>query len=239
MHKVCSSEQLRKFGNHADGVVTEFLQSWNNRLDWPPTKIPERYLRNDLTVALKLECNLREVQFGVFALVGLYDRFKTGRNLARTGRAEYDQFSVFIDNVEIVNDGQRGIERPRSFVRLKSFNQINHSRVCDSLYFSFKTGDIVFIDRLIVDRKFDASSVVFPVLRGRKMPRDMIETRTKVMNNFPGQHGKPWWNTTLLMVVDCLKRNLSLVLWNNGVSATLDKPSKLPIKIADVLVGPF
>ena len=242
VNKIRLSEQLGELRDYPRDVVAKFNQSWNDRLNWPPTKISERYLRNKLAIALKLKCNLRGSQFGMCAFIAFNKGFVLSRQLSSAARKAHHQFSVLIDNVEVMKDRQKIVSRVGGLVWLEFQNQLACLGLGDSLYFSIKTGDTIFIDRLfIADRKHNAFTFgrVFPVTPERKVPSDMIETRTKVVNNFPGKHRKSWWDTTLLMVMDCLKRNLSLVLWNNGVSATLDKQAKLPVKIADVLVGPF
>jgi hypothetical protein len=233
-------EQLCKFSHYADSRVAKLRQSWNDRLEWPPSKIPERYLGNDLAVALELKCDLAGTHFRVCALVGVNRHALRDRNLTRTSRANDKQLTVFIRNVEVVEHEKKCVRRIGSVIGLKTFNPVNRFGICDSLYFSLKQSDFIFLDRLFpANRKLDPSRMVVSILNTRKLPYQMIKTGAKVVNDFTSKNSKSWRNSASSVILQCLQQSLSVVLWNNGVSATLNKSSKLPIKIADVLVGPF
>ena len=134
-----TSLENSEFVNYADCVAEQLYQSLSDRLDFPPTKIPERYTRLTCAVVLKVICNLNGFEFGVCLLISGQDSFQlAGKDNGHCIRAE-NKFSVLIDNVEVVDYPKRIVQRIGGIMRLKSFDQISNIRVRDSLYFSFKT----------------------------------------------------------------------------------------------------
>ncbi len=222
-----------------DDFVVKFHQSWNDRLDFPPTKICERYLRNQLAVALELVCNVGGRKVGMLALIRFKNAVDAFGNFSRPRRHTQHQFSVLIDNVEALDDGQRATERVGGVVWLEAFDEIEHLSVCDSLYFSLVKGNSVFVDRpFLENRELDLPRVLYPVDVG-EYPRNMIKAGSQVMHDLPGQHTEPQWNDAVLMILNSLKEQLVVVLGQDGVLAFLKKPGDFRLQIEDVLVGPF
>ena len=50
------TESRVKAVHDLDDVVVKLHQGWDNRLDFPPTKLPKRYVSNELAIGLELEC---------------------------------------------------------------------------------------------------------------------------------------------------------------------------------------
>ena len=129
---------ISEIPSYADRVVDQLDQPFRNRLDSPPTKIPERYTRLGGTVALEVTCNLGGVKFRMFPLISFQNPLHlTGKNSRARTHTE-NQFSVPIDDIEVVDDPQGVVKRIGGVIRLQLFDESPNIRVCDSLYFSFK-----------------------------------------------------------------------------------------------------
>lgn len=225
--------------NHDDFIV-KFKESQDDRLEFPPTKIGERYLRSKLAVALELVCDFGGVKFGMFALVGFNNTFHLGRETPTAGCANQDELTMFVEDVHVMKNEQGIIDRVGGVVRLKRFDEAPNVGVCDSLYFSLVSGNALFIDRfLFKNGKLDTSRMASPVLFTRELPSEVVETRSQMMDDFSRKNAETRWDRETLMVLNCLKRDLLVVLGNNGVFVLLKKGCDLGIQIADTLVGPF
>src|ERR1019366_8531434 len=99
--------------DHIDNRILELRKYWDDRLDFPPTKITERYLRGGIAVLLKLL--FREVADGqVVKIDALLLRPPFGKlhgELCSSGCGEHHEFPVLIDNIHTVKHGQPGAER--------------------------------------------------------------------------------------------------------------------------------
>ena len=225
---------------NVDDVIMQFHQAWNDRLDFPPTKILERYLRDDLALALNFCCEVDGHTAWITALVTHISLENFGWNLDGPRGHTQDEFSVFIDNVHVVNDQERRIDRVAGVIRLKAIDQVAHISTRDSLYFSFISGNAVFIDwPHFKNGKFDSAEMLSPVFRCGELPDHMIKTGTQMVDNLSREHGEPWWNHALLMVLNRLKEELVVVLGQDSVWAFLKKSVDFRLEITDILVGPF
>lgn len=204
-------------------------------MDFPPTKIPERYTGLQSSVGLELVCNLSAVKLRVFALISFNDGLHfNGKDSRACGDAN-NEFFVLIDDVEVVDDEKGIVRRIGGIIRLNLFDETQNIRVCDSLYFSFKSLSAAFISGpLIENGKLD-----MPRSCGREVPHDVIKTGSQMVDDFTGEHAKTWWNRKTLMVRHSLQKQLSVVLWQNGVIAFLKEEGDFPIEITDVLFGPY
>lgn len=234
------SPSVIELADHNQNRVVEFHQSLNDRLDFPPTEIGKRYLRSKLTVALELECNIGGRKLGMYALVGHDEKAHLWREIPAPRRNGQNQLSVFVGDVHFVKDENGIADRIGGIVRLKAFNEEPHFTISNSLYLSVVSGNTVFIDRFLVkDRELNSSRMVSPVLFCRELPCDVVKAGTQMMDNFPSEHTKAEWDRAILVILDCLQKQLSVVLWKNWVFATLKETCDFGLKIADVLVGPF
>ena len=169
------SQNLEFLDAH-DSVVEKLRQSLNNRLDFPPTKIPERYTRLQGTVALKLICDLGGIKFRMLPLISFDDGLHLGREKSSAGPNTNNKFLVLINNIEVVDDTQRVVKRIGGVIRLKSFDQATCVGVCNSLYFSFKSFNVSFLDGpFLKDREVYGHVVLLGT--GRETPNDMVEAR--------------------------------------------------------------
>lgn len=223
-----------------DGIVEQLNQSWNDRLDCPPTKILERYSRQQIAIALKLQCQFGGSAFGMCALVTFNDAADLHGEFKQSSGDTQDEFSVLIDNVHIMNDENWRLDRIGGVVRLKSFDQTKNSGVCDSLYFSFISFGTLFIDRPFLEhRELDLPNVLYPVSGSGEVPDNVVKARPQVVDDFASQHTKSWWNQTLLVILKSLQEELVVVLGENWVFAFLKKSGNFRLQIADTLIGPY
>lgn len=224
---------------HGEGVIEQLNQSFRHRLDSPLTKIPERYTESGGAVALKVMCDLGGAKFGMFTLINLQDfAHLRGQNDCGCSNAD-DEFSVLIENVEIVDQTKGIVRRVGGFIGLKSFDKTSDIWVRDSFYFSFKSSAFVRAEWLFQENwELDSSNVLyFP--RVGEMPNNVVKAGSKVMNRLSGKHTEAWRDSAIRMILGGLAQHLSVVLWDKGVVAFLKEPLHFEVEIADVLFGPF
>lgn len=230
--------QTVELSDDLDRGVVELRQSLGNRLDFPPTKILERYLRNELSVGFKFTCDFGGRSAGMIALVTFDNRpHGSGHHQAPSGVMK-DKFSVFVENIHVVNDREGGVNVVGGIIRLKSLYKIADGGICDSLYFSLVSGKLLFTDRLVVENgELDRGRL--SRLRAGKLPYEMIEAGSQVVDNLASEHTEAEWDRKLLMILNSLKVELVLWIGEDGVLAGLKKPGDFGIEITDVLLGPY
>jgi hypothetical protein len=163
--------------NDLDCVIEELFQSWNDRLDFPRTKIPERYTRLRETVVLKMTCDLGGVKMGMFSLIAFNDPLHLDGVYPRCGTSADNELSMLINNVEVVDNPEEIIKWIGGFVRLESLYKRTDLEVGDSLYFPLKSSTSIRIGGLFVkDRELDFSDVFYSA--DREMPRNVVEARS-------------------------------------------------------------
>ena len=175
--------------NHVESVLVQLRQSWDNGLDFPPTKIPERYTRFRGTVGLEVVCELGGVKFRVFPLITFDDGTHLKGEISGSGSDAEDEFFVLIRNVKIVDNSERIVHRVGGAIRLKAFNQADDLGVCDFLYFSLKSGDVVFLDWLFREnRKLNRHVVLCGP--GGEVPNNMVEAGAQMVNDLTSKHSE-------------------------------------------------
>jgi len=220
--------------------IVQLYQDWENRLRLPITGIPERYRRNELGIGLQLRLPLG---FGDYSLHIAHDASLKyiWRNCNPTASDTQNEFPVFIRNVHVVKDEERGFERLGGVVRLQPLNGGQNVRVRNSLYFSFILGKTVFHPwPRLENRELDK----FPILSrsvflARKRPGDVIQARPQMVNDLACEDAETERHLLLLKVLDCLQEKLHVLLWENWVIAFLEKSVNLDLKVLDVCAGPF
>lgn len=235
-----SYEKLVELPHYGDDVVVHFRQPLYDRLRFPPTKIAKRYLRNDLAVALELASEVDGRTSRYSALVTNVLLPQSDGELQRPRSGNDYQFSMLVDNVEVVDSKEHRIRRVRTAIWLKLLDEIENPGVCDSLYFSFILGEHVRrVWWAFEDREFNVPNLIAPVRVIREMPDDVVETRSEMVDDLPGQDIESKGNRPLAVILDRLRNELIVLITEERVFAALKKPCDLRLKITDVLVGPI
>lgn len=220
--------------------VIELRESLNKRLDFPPTEILERYLRNDLGIALELSGNINGHTARFSAIVTNIPINHVRCDGNSTCRNADGDVSMFVVDVQLVKNDQRMVDRVRGIIGLKILDENQGSRIGDSLYMSLVTGSSRFLSwPHFRNGKFDLCWLGDSVPLVRELPDNVVETGSKVVQDFPGEHVKTNRNDALSMVRNCLERSLSIVISPSGVIVFLEESRDFLLKIEDVLLGPF
>jgi hypothetical protein len=110
----------------------------------------------------------------------------------------------------------------------------------NSLYFSRKSGNFFFNDRLgIKNGKPYPLRVFQPFLIAGQLPDQVVETGPQVMDNLSCQNSKPEWDFSAQMIITGYPKHLVILIWDDGVLALTEKGCDLPVEITDTLIGPF
>jgi hypothetical protein len=153
---------------------------------------------------------------------------------------EYE-FAVLVYNVHFVDNQEGIVGGNRSMVRLEFLDQLERIRIRHTLYLSFVTGKFVFRRWLHIKNGEFEKPPVFGVSGSivREFPDDVIETRSKMVEDFSGQNAKTSRNREILEIFDSLAMLIAVYLGHDRVFAFLKEPANLGLKIDDVLIGPF
>ena len=235
------AQKFIELRHHADDAIVHSTQRLYDGLRFPPNKVAESYLRNELTLALELRYEIEGRVVKCAAFVRQVPVHQVKGELESSGGCDDNQCAMLVNDVEFVNSKQKDIGGVHSaVVRLKPLDQFENSTVSDSLYFSFVLGEHVrrgwpFFQDGEVDKPF----MVSPVLGIGKVPNDMVEARPKMVGSFSSQDAESKRNLALTVVLNGLRDNLLIIVAENRVFAFLKKPCDFGLKIVDVLVGPI
>jgi hypothetical protein len=221
--------------------IQEYNEALNDWLKPLPAKLLERYLRRHLAVALVFFVEIDGCGSLYSALITKVSTDNISRPLSRGATTNQQHLSMFVCDVEAVNDVQERIDRVRSIVRLKQFDKHQRAGITDTLYLSTVTGKSIFLPwGCIEDWKLDELSFFgISVPFTGKQPYDVIEAGTKMMDSLASNHAEAKGNLTPSVIVNCLKEKLLVVLGQDGIFATLKKPFDFRIQIEDILLGPI
>lgn len=223
-----------------DDVVIHVPQALYDRALFPPANVVKRYLGNELAIALELFYEIgghgRVIAFIHHGPVHHSD----GEHEGTSGRND-NQCAVLVNNVEIMDGEQQGIQRTGAgVIWLHPLDKLKNAGVGDSLYFSFVLGEHVRRRwPFFQDGKLNLCDVLPPVVGIREVPDNMIKARSEMVDNLAGEHAKPERDRELAVVLNCLRNNLLIIMAENRVFAFLKKPCDFSLKIEDVLLGPI
>jgi hypothetical protein len=258
---LATSQILSKSIHDVGDEAREILQSWYDRLTFPPTKLLERYLRGDLGVVLQCVADNRlcgcgdrgTIAFSLFiqhqlgnndVVLGCSARY--GEHDVRLGN-ENGELSMLVDDVQLVNypngivfgvgHGSLGA----GLVWLQIVNKFSDFRFGNSLYFSFVKGDCVFVGwPSLKDGKFKTlTGGPSPLNLIREFPYEMVKDRTKMMHNFSSENAKAGRHDPIAVIVNRILPKLVVWAGDNWILPLLNEDINLGLEIKDVLVGPF
>lgn len=220
--------------------VVQLRQRHYDRFYLAPSKLAERYRRNNLGVLLHVK-----MPFGLgnYALFVLSDTLKD--NIGRDGNSSsgvaQDQFFMFIRNVHVVKDQQVGVERIGGRVWLEPLNLREDAPIGDSAYFSFVLGKAFTLSWPHFENWKTDCATVFPdpVALGRKVPCEMVKAGAEMVDDLASQNAETQRNGLLLKALDRLKQKLHIVVGHGDVAAFLEEGINLPFKILNVFAGPI
>jgi len=228
-------------GDNTSDEVLKIKQAWDDRLVFPLSELPKRYVGGKLSILLKLACNIGGNRAEIIGRITSCEFQQMRRDGEVKAESNDDQLSVFVDAVHVVNDPDWVVERLRSVIRLQIANELKGRDAADSLYLSVVSGSFVFIAGRIPEYgKLDSGRTVSPRIGIGQLPRDVIETRPEVVNDLPDKDGEAERHRRILMVVaDRCASGLKILVTPNWVFATLEEERNIGLQITDTLVGPF
>ena len=98
-------------------VLRKLHQSWDDKLVIPVSKLPERYLRGDLTICLHCICKVDGNGLKFSCFVKSYNVREARREIQVECSEHHNQLPVLVDSVQVIDDPQRVIKRVRSVVK--------------------------------------------------------------------------------------------------------------------------
>src|SRR6195256_642672 len=146
MAQLCVSESRVESFHELDEIVAKLHQSWNNRLDFPPTKLPERYRCHELAIGLELERDSSAIHFGHsrYSVLIQMPCINFGDSKSPSSDTQH-QLSMLFEDIHLVKDEEGTIDRVGGVVWLKPLDEVTNPGICDSLYFSFISLRALFI----------------------------------------------------------------------------------------------
>jgi hypothetical protein len=185
--------------------VRQLVEDWNHQLSCPPSGIPERYIRSDLAVLIKLSFERGGKRAACTAHIALELPSEGELVVGEHGKSlsvDNHQFAVLIDNVHMMDDRNQGVFRiiRTSTVRLKPHDDLASAKGGDSLYFSYYLGVPEFLSwPRFKHGKFNVAPIpAFAVRNRRDLPHEMVQARSKVMGNFASKHAESDWDLSAL-----------------------------------------
>lgn len=246
-----SREKATKGTSVKGDELAQLAQSWDDRFIFGETKISEHYLKGFLRVHIHFRgvCAVverREREIGRMDLDSGFGgaRLEQGKAPELPGLVESrvhghsgsgdNQDSVFVVNVKIVENPQRIVLTP-SVVRLRLLDKC--CRIAgDSLYLSWR-GAFEFLG-VEEDREFEMRRQGVLASDPYQLPDQMVQARSKMMNDLPGQDPEP--DKGFLLVRRWLDSSREAPkLWLSDQSVCVEGLPDFDIETGDVLIGPF
>jgi len=250
MNELTKRNELVDNGIHN---IAKIMEKWNNRLTLDNANLIDRYLKGDIEVLVHLRSIVMQSDVTEYCVIIKYPNFADRRwrdlesNKCRLGPSRTvseinaatinvtsndKQEAVLVDVVKFVNSPERVVP---AFVRLDSVNETYNVRM-NSLYFSKRMGFV--FGRTIRDREVS-------VLSGRlavsfnKLPNEMVETSSQVINNFSNNQRKGGWRLgDDFDLVSCLT-GLHVLIDDKSIGVSAPESLDFGFQLVDVVFGPF
>jgi hypothetical protein len=232
--------ECSKLRDNVSDVVRELREYQDDRLRFPPDQILERYLRGNLALLIELSFEF-STQWQFPRKVSAHLSYQGQRPTHVPSGVHDDKLFVLVNNVHVVNKPEHIGAGIRSRVRLEFLDELASTDILHTLYFSAISGKLVFRRWPRIQNGEFKESSFFGVARNvvGELPDNVIETRSKVVDNFSGKNTKANRYGQFFEVCHCLSMFLTIYIWEDGVFAFLKEPGDLRLKIDDVLIGPF
>lgn len=237
----------------------QLLKKHEERLRFPLAKLGERYVKGQLClhVHFKRANRLHDSDSATCAVFHCAEGLATGvHKPLEQVLIDSHQFPVFVELVQQVNLQERMVEEINSVVWLQTVNSCQRGEAGDALYFSTETGMFhfavgfpdAFLSRL-ADGKLDFVRKPSSPFRIGKLPNEVVERRSKMVDNLASQDAKTRNLSTAYDDLTEYLKSLPVVICQDGLivgpscSDDFGKPGEklrnFDFEIADVLVGPF
>lgn len=226
--------------NHISDEVLKMFQCWDNRLVFPPTDLSERYLRGELHVLIKFLCKFSGHRSG--AVLGIVHRAipQIVREHCPETRLDDRQFPMFVEAIQVMNDGERVVERIGSVIRLQFANELKCGYATDALYLSLISRRSIFVQRLFGENGKLNPVWVAPSFCGTgELPDDVVKDGPPVMHDLPGENRQQQRHFLLTKLHRCLNERLKVLLTPESCFARLKMSGDLDLKMSDVFIGPI
>jgi len=225
----------------------ELQKRWDNRLAFPFSDLGKLYLRQNFRILLDCSIDQGKLSIGKRFSLAIFMNGESGHDTRVGGnekvraRSNDGQFSMFVESVHVMNDTE-GVtfSIAPSVIWLHISNERENLWVGDSLYFSLVLAKFIFRKRLFAEhREFDGGSRLGSVLSTGKMPSDMVERRSQVVDNFAAQDAKTFGKLDAAMVIESLLPLLRVHFGHDWILASFEESVHFSVKVDDVLVGAF
>lgn len=236
-----SSEQR----NDCADLVKKLREGRDHRLKLPLTKLPERYVRGDYAIVFHCLSGDGVLGHGKFALIIQCDFCGNLRHRCREmdkGAGIYDdKLPVLVESIHVVDDEKKIVYNiGPSIVRLQFFDQAPDAWMRNSLYFSFVSFNLLFVDGLNLKHgEFNDILGLKPSFVAGEVPNNVVETGSQMVNNLPREYTESQRDELISMIINRLLPSLVIYMGNDWIFPALKKGPDFDIEVKDVLIGPF
>jgi hypothetical protein len=243
---VCNSHQTCEHIHPFKDRLMQLNERWNNKLTFPLSELGERYQRRDFGIILDCSAHqgdfLEREQFSLAVFSEDAGGFGVPSwNRDSSGGVNDCQLPMLIESVHIVHDADRIVfSVAPSLVGLQIPDKGKGRGIDDPFYFSLKSANVVARQGFFLeDRKFDGVFMLKSILGTGEMPSDVIEGRSKMMDDFATQNTEPLRDNQVLKIVNRILPFLRIYIGEDWVFALFEEISNLVVQINDILIGPL
>jgi len=241
--KTLQNEEWLKLGDDLANELRHTIEHFKDRLTSDNLRLSERYIQSQLKILVRMSLvgASGKSQYLIAAYQGFprhngeLDVTASQTNVPIFHHAnDCENEAMLIDAVQVVDIPKRLIP---SRVRLYSFEDF----VCSNAhlaYFSLADGRCVLLGTL-ANREVSVFAG-FSTTRLDKLPSQMVERASEVVNCIANSESDAVWNRTDIINLQTYVRNLRIVLGSKSISLLgIAERTDGGVQILDVLFGPF